>query len=393
MTVSPIPVLHMITRLIVGGAQENTLFTAGLVDKNQYQVEILSGSQIGSEGSLIEEGRANGITITLLPELVRQVNPFLDSIALWKMVRYIRGRKFKIVHTHSSKAGILGRIAAKFAGVPSIIHTVHGWSFHDHMHPVSRYVYILLERFCARFTDALIVVTNRDQKKGLEAGIGKPSQYHLIRSAIPLEEFNPAHSNRDMIRQQLGLPIHAPVLGTVGRFSNQKNPLEWVKVAKIVSQEVSECRFLMVGDGPLRPQVESLLVEIGLKDKTILTGIRRDIPQMMSAMDVFLLTSRWEGLPRVIPQAMSMGLPVVATSVDGSTEVIEDGTNGFLCPSGDVNYLAERCLEILRNVELRQAFSQAGREAALRNFDLSQMISQIDALYNELLFRSHASTG
>ena len=261
------------------------------------------------------------------------------------------------------------------------------------MHPIKRNLYILLERFCARFTDTLIVVTELDKQKGLQARIGKPAQYRLIRSAIPLKEYNPELVDRTLIRHQLGLPNHVPVLGTVGRFSAQKNPLEWVKVAGMVSQAIPDCWFLMVGDGPLRPQVEELLHNLGLKGKTILTGIRRDVPELMAAMDAFLITSRWEGLPRVIPQAMSMGLPVIATSVDGSQEAIKNEVNGFLCPSGDLNSLSERCLEVLSNAELRSQFSLTGRETAKGNFDLSQMIAQIDSLYMELLNHFQDSSG
>lgn len=390
---SPISVLHIITRLIVGGAQENTLFTARYLDHNIYRVEVLSGKQTGSEGSLIEEGLFHHITIHFISELVRQINPVLDFIALWKIFHLIWQKHYTIVHTHSSKAGILGRLAAKIAGVPIIVHTIHGWSFHEHMHPIKRKVYILLERFCARFTNALIVVTELDRQKGLLAKIGNPKQYHLIRSAIPLSDFDPQKVDRSLTRLQLGLPHEVSVLGTVGRFSAQKNPLEWIKVAQLVSQVIPDCWFLMVGDGPLRQQAEEILEDMKLSRRTILTGIRRDIPALLSAMDVFLLTSRWEGLPRVISQAMSMGLPVVATSVDGSKELIQTGVNGFLCPPGDLDCLSQSCIELLQNRELQQAFSKAGQTTVKQDFDLSQMIAQIDSLYQELMEKIQASTG
>jgi glycosyltransferase involved in cell wall biosynthesis len=380
-----IPILHIITRLIVGGAQENTLYTALLLDHEKYDIEVLTGPQTGSEGSLIGEGRSKGIKITILPSLVRQVNPVQDLIALWQLVRYIRKNRFRIVHTHSSKAGILGRIAAKIAGAPVILHTVHGWSFHAHMPKVACSVYILLERVCARFTNGFIVVTNQDEKKGLAAGIGKKGQYHSIRSAIPLEEFNPTTIDRESIRKELGIPLDAHVVGTVGRLSAQKNPLEWIDVAEMISKELPGCFFIMVGDGPLRSQAEASIHEKGLSNQFLLTGIQRNIPQMMSVMDIFLLTSRWEGLPRVIPQAMSMLIPVIATSVDGSSEIIVDGVNGYLCSSGDVNCLASRCLNLLKDTKARQAIIKNGYETAVKDFDLKRMIAQIDDLYSNLL--------
>ncbi len=167
-TPTPIPVLHVITRLIVGGAQENTMFTASLLDKNRYHVEVICGPQTGTEGSLIEEVRQRDVPLTILPELLRQVSPLNDLMATWKLYRLIKKNRYAIVHSHSSKAGIIARLAARLAGAPVIIHTVHGWSFHDHMSPRVRKTYIFLEKLTARFSDALIVVGKPDIQKGLK---------------------------------------------------------------------------------------------------------------------------------------------------------------------------------------------------------------------------------
>jgi len=381
----PIPVLHPITRLIVGGAQENTMYTAALLDPQRFHVEVLSGPETGSEGSLIEEVRARGIPLTILPDLVREAHPWHDLRAIWQIYRFLRANRFTIVHTHSSKAGILGRLAARFAGVPIIVHTVHGWSFHDHMSPLARMTYVALERLAASFTDSLIVVTSRNIEKGLRAGIGRPEQFRLIRSAIPLEEFDPARVDRRAVREALGLPVDAPILGNVGRFSPQKNPLDWVRVAGRVARAMPESRFLLVGDGPLRSQVEAGLIEEGIAERTVLTGLRRDVPQMLAVMDVFLLTSLWEGLPRVIPQALAMGVPVVANRVDGTAEAIIHGETGYLCAPGDLQGLAARCLELLQDPPRRHAMGQRRRQWAIREFDLRQMVAQIACLYEELL--------
>lgn len=380
-----IPVLHPITRLIVGGAQENTMYTAALLDRERFQVEVLSGPQTGSEGSLIEEVRARQVPLTILPDLLRQVSPLNDLRALFKLAGLMRRKGFTIVHTHSSKAGILGRIAARLAGVPVIVHTVHGWSFHDHMSPAVRRTYIQLERLCASITDAMIVVAAPDIDKGLKAGIGRREQYRLIRSAIPLDEFDPGRVDCAAVRRELGLPLDAPVLGNVGRFSPQKNPLEWVKVAGVVGRAIPECRFLLVGDGPLREQVEVALEAEGILERTVLTGLRRDVPRMMRAIDVFLLTSLWEGLPRVIPQAMAMGLPVVANRADGTVEAIRQGETGFLCNPGDIDGLAAACLQALRSPELRAEIGRRGQAYARQDFDLRRMVAQIEQLYTELL--------
>lgn len=376
-------VLHPITRLIVGGAQENTMFTACLLDTSRYQVEVISGPQTGSEGSLIGEVRARSIPLTINTHLRRQVNPYHDLICLLQLFLFIRRGKYTIVHTHSSKAGILGRLAAKLAGTPIVIHTVHGWSFHEHMHPAVQKMYIFLERWCAHFTDTLIAVAQKDIEKGLKYGIGRPEQYRLIRSAIPLDEFDPARVDREAIRAELGIPRHAIVLGNVGRFSAQKNPLDWVRVAGRVSQTLPECRFLLVGNGPLLHEVKNALADEGIIDRTILTGLRRDVPRLMAAMDVFLLTSLWEGLPRVIPQAMAMGLPVIANAVDGSAEAIVPGETGHLCPPGALDEMANRCVELLDDPAKREAMGRKGKEYASREYDVRQMVMQIDAVYRE----------
>lgn len=385
MTKTQVRVLHTITRLIIGGAQENTMFTAALLDKTRFHVEVLSGPQTGSEGSLIEEVRNRGLPLTILPELVRQMSPKNDLVALWKLRRLMQAGHFTIVHTHSSKAGVLGRIAARLAKVPIIVHTVHGWSFHDHMSPTVRAIYIFLERFAASFTDAIIVVTHRDIDKGLQQRIGRSNQYRLIRSAIPLNEFDPDTVDRAEARRSLGIPPDVPVLGNVGRFSAQKNPLDWVLVAGRVARSLPECRFLLVGDGPLRSQVENLIEKEGIAERTVLTGIRRDVAQMMIAMDVFLLTSLWEGLPRVIPQAMRMRLPVVANEVNGAAEVILPGKTGYLCHTRDINEMAVLCLELLNHPERRCAMGKHGYDFATQEFDIQKMVTQIANLYEELL--------
>ena len=384
-SVQPIPVLHLITRLIVGGAQENTMLTAALLDQEQFRIEAVSGPQTGSEGSLIEEVRQRGVQLTILPEMVREISPKNDLLALWKLYRLMHQKRYMIVHTHSSKAGIIGRLAARLAGTPLIVHTVHGWSFHDHMSPAVRRTYILLERISAAYTNALIVVTKKDIEKGLKEGIGKVEQYHLIRSSVPLDEFDPAKVDRIAVRRELGIPAEAFVIGNLGRFSAQKNPLDWVCVAGEVGRRHPEVYFLLVGDGPMRSQVETALAAEGISERTLLTGLRRDAAHMLAAMDVFVLTSLWEGLPRVIPQAMLMGLPIVANRADGTIEAITDGQTGFLCSPGDIAQMSKRISELIENAEQRRSMGHLGQEYARREFDLHQMITQIEALYRELL--------
>ncbi len=380
-----IKVLHPITRLIVGGAQENTMYTAAMVDNTRFDVCIVSGSQTGSEGSLIDEVHTKEIPLTIIPELVREINPLKDGAALWKMIKMMKDERYLIVHTHSSKAGVLGRIAAKIAGVPIIIHTIHGWSFHEHMQLWRKWLFVCLEKMVTKFSDCLIVVAEVDIYKGLKEGIGEPETYQLIRSAIPISIFNPDLFDSNLVRRQLGFPVDVPILGNVGRFSPQKNPLDWVKVASTVSRVIPDCHFLLVGDGPLRHEVEIVFEKLGLLNHCVFTGLRRDVPQMMAAMDIFLLTSLWEGLPRVIPQCMAMGLPIVAYRTDGAVEAINHGQTGFLCEPGEIDEMAKFCITLLQDYNLRKEMGENAREVVADTYDLSKMIRQIESLYNQLL--------
>ena len=385
MNTSPIPVIHLITRLIVGGAQENTLYTATLLDPKRFMIQVLSGAQTGAEGSLIEEARQQGIQLIILPELVRQISPVHDLLALLKLIRTLRKSRCKVLHTHSSKAGILGRLAGRIAGTPVIIHSVHGWSFHEYMSPWLRKTYIFLERWMANSCQALIAVSQKDIEKGLQAGIGRPQQYHLIRSAIPMEQFDPDGYDRHMIRQSLGIPEDAVVVGNIGRFSPQKNPHDWVRVASLIASREENAFFLLVGDGPMRAEVEDHINQAGIRKRTILTGLRRDVPQLLAAMDIFLLTSLWEGLPRVIPQAMAMGLPVLANSADGVQEIIQNGENGYLFQAGEIEQMAEVCVQLMHDPDQRRILGLRGRESVLQAFDLQIMVEQIAALYEKFI--------
>lgn len=377
-------VLQVITRLIVGGAQELAMFTAALLDPARYEASMLSGPQTGPEGEIISEVRARGIPLTILPDLVREVHPVKDLLALAKLTRFIRRGRYHVVHTHSSKAGVLGRLAARWAGVPVVVHTVHGWGFHDGQHPAWRAFYIALEKLADRCCDRLIVVSRLNAEKGLAAGISRPEKYVIIHASVDVDRYAHPQIEPAAMRATLGIPADAPVVGTVGRLSPQKAPLDWMQAAAVVAQEIPTARFVYVGDGPLRPQVEALVAELGLTDRVFLTGLRRDVPDLLGILDVFALSSRWEGLPLVIPQAMAAGVPVVCTRVDGTEEAIADGVTGLLVPPARPAALGEAIVSLLRDPARRQSLAAAGRRRA-EDFGLQKMVADVAALYQELL--------
>jgi glycosyltransferase involved in cell wall biosynthesis len=373
-------VLHIITRLIIGGAQENTLFTAELLDSDIFDVDVLCGPQTGPEGSLIADARKRNINLFIEKNLVREIRPIKDFFIFFRLIYIIKKNAYQIVHTHSSKAGILGRWAAWFAGCPVIIHTVHGWGFHDYQRPWLRNIYILLERLTLKITTKLIAVTRKDIEKGVGAGIGKNQNYTLIRSGIELDRFkNPKRLAAD-VRSELGIPQDAKIVGTVTRLSPQKAPLIFLQIAALVLEREPNTFFVMVGDGPLRDEIEIRARELGINGHLILTGLRRDVPELLQLFDLFVLTSLWEGLPRVIPQAMAAGIPVIASMADGNAEIITNNENGLLVKPNNIEDSVDTILKTLNDAEKRKRLSE-NAQSGLDEYGVQTMIENLEKLY------------
>lgn len=376
-------VCHVITRMIVGGAQENTMYSCAHVDPDRFASLLVTGPETGPEGSLHEEVKDLGIRTIVLPSLVRAISPGTDAAALAALVRLFRRERPHIVHTHSSKAGILGRLAARIARVPAIVHTVHGWSFHDHMPAWKRAAYIRAERAVSRSTDRLVFVTERDRRKGSDERIGDADRYVTIRSGIDVDAFRLARSERREARRRLSLPDDVPVVGSVTRLSQQKDPRTFVAAAALVANRSPEARFVLVGDGPLRDELRAAAQKAGLGERITFAGLRRDVPHLLPAFDVFVLTSLWEGLPRVIPQAMAAQIPVVAAGVDGVLEAIVDGETGLLYRPGDPAHLADAVLRVLAEPALAERLAASGADRA-EVFSLETMIADLERLYEGL---------
>ena len=379
-------VVHIITKLELGGAQQNTLFTVTHLDRDAYNPVLVSGN----EGMLVDEAaRLTDVNVHLLPDLVREIRPFKDIRAFIKMRRILKqaqkgvNSSNAIVHTHSSKAGILGRWAARLAGIRLIVHSVHGFSFNGYQPSLVRAFYVFLERITARITTAFVTVSEADREEGIAKGIFKRDDVTLIRSGIDIKRFCDLSCDRISLRGKLGVDRDAPVIAMVACFKPQKAPLDFVRVAKVVLDERSDARFFLVGDGLLRPQVETLIDQLKITDKVLLLGWRRDIPEIMHSIDLLLLTSLWEGLPRVLPQAMASGIPVVATSVNGSPEAVQNGLNGYLLPPGDVEGMARKILYLINNPGEARAMGQKGREL-VEEFDIWKMVKQQELLYANL---------
>lgn len=381
-------VVHVITKLELGGAQQNTLYTVRHLDRRRFDVALVTGPG----GELLEEaGAIPDCRLHVVPDLVREIAPVHDLRALVALARLLARERREaggrlIVHTHSSKAGILGRAAACLAGVPVVVHSIHGYGFHAGQPAVVRRLYVALEQAAARWTDAFVAVAEESRRTGVALGLFPAERCEMIRSGIEIEAFRPRAGVREATRAALGVPPAAVLVGMIACLKPQKAPEDFVAAAARIRAAVPEACFVLAGDGERRGAVEAAVRAAGLEGRFRLLGWRRDVPELLAAIDVLVLTSRWEGLPRVIPQAMAAGRPVVATRVNGSPEAVRDGVTGYLVPPGDVAGLAARVVELLRDPARRAAMGRAGA-AAVGEFDAAEMVRRQEALYERLLAR------
>ncbi len=377
-----ITIAHIITKLELGGAQQNTLYTLKHLNPEKFETILISG-----KGGILDQEEFSSLTNRLffIGELVRKINPIFDFIALIKIWHLLKKEKIDLVHTHSSKAGILGRWAAKLAGVPYIVHTYHGFGFNDYQKWPVRWLFIGIERITAYISTKLVVVSGENTKKALANKIGEKNQYVVIHSGIKIKEvsFNPIIKKEK--RREFGFSDGDFVVGMIACFKPQKDPISFVLLVNKVSACLPQAKFLLVGDGLLRPSVEKLIFKLNLQEKIKLLGWRRDIPLLLQTFDIMILTSLWEGLPRVFLEAMVLGIPVIATEVDGAKEVIKNGINGFLVPPKDMVSMAEKVIYLFKNKGKRKQMGICAKEMISSSFDIDQMVKEIEELYKQLV--------
>jgi len=340
-------VLHIITKLAVGGAQLNTLISTRDISEKGYPSDILTGPERPAEGDLFSLADKWNLNVIIAPHLKRSISPLSDLLALFEIRRVIAGGNYDIIHTHGSKARFLGRIAASsFKGI-KVIQTAHGWPFYQSMNPLKKMLYVSLEKLGFNLAHINICVSPRDREKALSHRIGHPDDFRIIRSGVEFEEFRMARSRRTEARKLLSLDDDTDVVGSVMRFCPEKAPDIFVRVAAHVIEKKPSTVFILVGDGPLRSQTERLIDSFNLRDNFILLGSRKDVVDILPAFDVFLITSRTEGLPRALLESLASGVPVVSTNVGGIHELVKDGRNGFLSDEGDISSLTADVCRIL----------------------------------------------
>ncbi len=336
--------------------------------------------------------RQAGVSVFDVPALVREIHPVSDVRATFALWRLLRRERPALVHTHTSKAGAVGRLAAKLAGVPVVIHTPHGHVFYGYYGAIVSAIIRLLERLLATITDRIVTLTDRGAEEHVQYKIAGPEKFVTIHSGIDIAHYQSVRVDPAVKRKELGIPPEGPIVGTVGRLVPIKG-LEWLlKAAPRVLAEFPQAYFVIIGDGPMLGELRELTSKLGIGPRVVFLGAREDAPECLAALDLFVLPSLNEGMGRVLIEAMAVGCPVVATRVGGIPDVVTDRTTGLLVPPRDDRALAEAILTLLQDRSRRVAYGEAARRRVDGRFDVETMVRNIERLYDAVWQEKHPAT-
>ncbi len=378
-----ISVVHVITRLDRGGSSGVVLDLARIQAERGFRVTVLTGPAADPQEDLTAYQARSGVSIIFASSLIRAVRPVSDFRAFGEIRRCIRSLRPDLVHTHTSKAGILGRLGAYAAGVRPLVHTPHGHIFYGYFHPWKTRCFILAERAAARITSRIVTLTVQGRKDHLREGIGSPDQYRVVPSGIDTRRY--ASADRACVRLETGWS-NAPVVGWAGRLTAVKNCAGFLRAAAMVSRVRNTVRFLVAGEGEERGMLERLAAGLGLGDRVRFLGDRRDMPEVFAAMDVFVLSSRNEGFGRVLAEAMASGVPVISTAVGGAAEVLGNGETGILVQPDCPDALAEAIMRLLNDADARKRLRDRGLRR-VAEFDIGVTAEEYERVYREVLDR------
>ena len=385
-------ICHVITRLIIGGAQENTVLTCrGLVERG-HRVTLIAGPETGPEGSLWDQASKTGAEPVILASLRRAVDPVYDWRACTELMRIFKRIRPDVVHTHSSKAGILGRWAAARARVPVIVHTIHGMSFNRTQKAATRWLYRWLERRVAGRTTAFVTVADAMTDQAVAAGLGSADRFTTIRSGMETDLFSPRPHLRERHRRKWRVAPDEIVVGTIARLFKNKGYEEIMAAMPAAIAREPRLRFVWVGDGSCRRLYERRLEAMGVRDRVYLAGLidPREVASHINGFDILLHASRWEGLPRTLVQGLLCEVPGVSFDNDGAPEVVIPNETGILVPFGDTRRLAEAIVTVAADPTLRRELGRRGRARCAAMFDWGTMVDQIESLYVRLADRQPA---
>jgi len=377
-----IRVLRIIARLNVGGPALHTVLLTERLDPARYASRLAVGVPDASEGDYLALRGLALEQLVRIPSLRRDLDARSDARALASLVRLMREVRPHVVHTHTAKAGTLGRLAAILAGVPVRVHTFHGHVFEGgYFSPAKTRAFLAVERVLARRTQRILTVSENVRAELLALGIGRPEQVTVVPLGLDLDPLARAAEHRGALRRELGIDDATPLVGIVARLVPVKAHEVFLAAAARITAERPSCRFLVIGDGERRTELEALAARAGLAERCHFLGWRADLDRVHADLDVCVLTSRNEGSPVALIEAMAAGVAVVSTAVGGVPDLIEDGTHGLLAPVDDAAAIADATLALLRAPEQRRTLGAAGRERALARHGAARLVGDVDRLY------------
>jgi glycosyltransferase involved in cell wall biosynthesis len=386
-----IKVLHIHTLPIISGSGLNTFLSMKGMDRNIYKVELACAPG----GRLIDLVRENQMGVKTFKNLVQPLHPVKDILAVADLIYFLRKKRYHIVHTHNSKAGFVGRLAAKITGIPVIIHTVHGFAFHDQEPVWRQLLFRNLEKFASHMCDKMIFISQPLVDWALrEKIVLRRDKIAKVYSGIDLERFSPAtEEEKNSVREKWNIRHDDAVIGIVSKLWEGKGHEILIRAFKEVKKDINRARLIIVGEGPLDNMLHDLVDSLGLSDSVLFTGFQMDVAAIISSFDVAVLPSYFEGMGRVLLEAMAMEKPVVASRVGGIPDLVKDNVNGLLITPGDVKGLADALKKLLNDKGLANIMGRDGRKGISDKFSADAMIRSISNIYIECLKRKGIEIG
>lgn len=379
--------LLQILEATIGGTRKHVLQILKYLPRDSYELSLVCSTlRDPSFVEDIEALRADGVNVTVI-QMTREINPLADFRALFELARHMREHSVDVVHTHSSKAGVLGRIAARLADVPRVVHSPHAFAFEFRTNRPARMLYRLAEKFCARLSDAIVAVSEHERQQAIGLNVLSPDKVLTIENGLDEDDFKRSRRG-PQVRKELGIGKGRVVVGTVGRLAKQKGLTCLVDAAAKLLRDFPDLCFLVAGAGEQLLALERKLIDLRIGKKVLLLGHRDDTRDLYAAMDIFVLPSLWEGRPYALLEAMAAGKPVVASDVCGLDEVIENGKNGVLVRPGDVPDLADGIARLVKSPPLRRKLGQAARKTVEARYHAEESVARLHALYTELAVES-----
>lgn len=386
-------ILHVITRLDPGGSAENTVLCTERIAPERYHSVVLTGPGLTKKGPAEEYATRLGDRLFIEPTLVRDIEPKNDIKVIFRLMSWFKRLNPSIIHLHSAKSGAVGRVAARLSGNKAkVIYTPHGHVFSGYGGSTASSVFTKVEKTLANWGDAIVGLTHDELLAFREVGAGHPSRFCVVPSGVDVEKYYRKQEDGARIRDEFGIAHDIPVLGFIGRFEEVKGPDIFIETIGKIHANYPNAHFLAVGDGEMKPGLEKRAEELGLTGSITFTGWRSDVPEMLQAMDLLLLTSRNEGMGRVLVEALCTEVPVVAMISGGVWEVVQNGITGIHIKPGDIDTMVDETVTLLEDPDKRKAMGKAGCEDMKDRFSIDTMIERLEVLYDGLLWGGKPAT-